>query len=333
VRRAQGRWGPLGAAIFWSSITSNIGRSGLCNVSAQDNMVVLCDYSHQRLYSQITLAIGATIRRMGDEARTDQRQLEAAPTLAKIQRLQDDRRYRDSSKLFFVEGVRNFVEAVDNSFSLDTLLYSEKLLINPLARKLVRRLKRAGVPFARASPEQFRQVSRTERASGVAAILRQRVQNLEHISPGKHQCWTALNHIRSPGNLGSLLRTSAATGAAGFILVGDSIDPFDPAAVRATMGALFKQTLVRASAEQLRRWVKLHNLQVIGASPDGPEDYDRVRYTRPALLILGTERSGLTGEQRLLCQHIVRIPMVDGMDSLNVAVAGSLLMYQVFRSS
>jgi TrmH family RNA methyltransferase len=167
---------------------------------------------------------------MGDEARIDQRQLEAAPTLAKIQRLQDDRRYRDSSKLFFVEGVRNFVEAVDHSFSLDTLFYSEKLLINPLARKLVRRLKRAGVPFAGVSPEQFRQVSRTERASGVAAILRQRVQNLEHISPGKHQCWTALGHIRSPGNLGSLLRTSAATGAAGFILVGDSIDPFDPAA-------------------------------------------------------------------------------------------------------
>jgi RNA methyltransferase, TrmH family len=268
---------------------------------------------------------------MHNETGTEFRQLEIAPTLSAIERLQHDRGYRDSRGLFFIEGVRNFIAAVDHRFSVDTLLYSEKLLIHPLARKLVRRLKRAGVPFARVTPEQFRSVSKTERASGVSAILRQRVQTLDQVTFTDRGCWTALSQIRSSGNFGTLLRTSPATGAAGFILLGDSIDPFDPAVVRATMGALFKQALVRTTAEQLRRWVRMNNVQVIGASPDGTEDYRQVSYTRPALLMLGSERKGLTDVQRGICNRIVRIPMVEGMDSLNVAVAGSLLMYEVFR--
>jgi TrmH family RNA methyltransferase len=269
---------------------------------------------------------------MNNDERTNKQDLEIPPTLARIQKLQDDRLYRDSRGLFFVEGVRNFVHAAEHRFSLDTLIYSERLLIHPLARKLVRRLKRRGIPFARLSPEQFGSVSRAERASGVGVIVRQKVRQLEYIKPGNQECWTALSHVRSPGNFGTLIRTSAATGAAGFILLGDSIDPFDPVVVRSTMGAVFKQTMVRTDVEHLRRWVRMHKIHVIGASPDGWEDYDCVCYRRPSLLILGTERSGLTDEQRRICERIVRIPMVDGMDSLNLAVAGSLLLYEVFRS-
>ena len=269
---------------------------------------------------------------MHDETATEFRQLEIAPALAAIERLQQDRGYRDSRRLFFIEGVRNFISAVDHRFSVSTLLYSEKLLTNPLARKLVRRLKRAGVPFARVTPEQFRSVSKTERASGIAAILGQRVYRLDQVKLTDHQYWTALSHVRSPGNFGTLMRTSAATGAAGFILIGDGIDPFDPVVVRATMGALFKQMIVRATIDQLRRWVQTNSIQVIGASPDGAENYRQVDYQRRAVLMLGGERKGLTYEQQSLCNRIVRIPMVEGMDSLNVAVAGSLLMYELFRS-
>ena len=269
---------------------------------------------------------------MNNETNSDFRQLEIDPALSTIERLQRDRGYRDAKGLFYVEGVRNFIEAVDHRFSFEALLYSEKLLTHPIARKLVRRLKRSGVPFARVTPEEFRKVSKTERASGVGAILRQRVRALEQLELDKHNCWTALSQVRSPGNFGTLVRTSAASGGSGFILLGEGIDPFDPAAVRATMGALFKQMFVRTTHEQLRLWALRHGIQVIGASPDGLEEYDRVIYERPALLMLGGERKGLSEEERSICEHIVRIPMVDGMDSLNLGVAGSLLMYKVFRS-
>jgi TrmH family RNA methyltransferase len=270
---------------------------------------------------------------MKDENRADYRQLNAAPTLTRIRKLQSERHYRDQHRLFFIEGVRNFVTAIDHGCSVETLLYSEKLLTAPIARKFVRQLKRAGIPFARVSPEEFRGISRAERASGVAAILHQRIQTVEQIRPDQFSCWTVLSQVRSLGNLGSLLRTSAAIGAAGFILLGQHIDPYEPVVVRSTMGALFKQTLVRTNFERFRNWIKTHRLSVVGASPDGMVDYDRVRYARPTVLMLGHERSGLTDEQRSLCQQIVRIPMVGGADSLNLAVAGSLLLYAAFRTA
>lgn len=270
---------------------------------------------------------------MKDEHRADYRQLDVAHTLTRIRKLQGDRRYRDQHRLFFIEGVRNFVAAIDQGFSIETLLYSEKLLTAPLARKFVRQLKRAGVPFARVTPEAFRSISHAEHASGVAAILHQRIQTLEQIQPDQFSCWTVLSQVQSLGNFGTLLRTSAAIGAGGFILLGQQIDPYEPVVVRATMGALFKQTLVRTNVERFRRWIQTHRLAVVGASPDGVVEYDQVRYIRPTVLLLGNERSGLTGEQRSLCQQIVRIPMVGGADSLNLAVAGSLLLYAVFRST
>jgi len=270
---------------------------------------------------------------MKDEDRADYRQLEAALTLTRIRNLQADRRYRDQHRLFFIEGVRNFVAAIDQGCSVETLLYSEKLLTAPLARKFVRQLKRAGVPFARVSPEAFRSISRAEHVSGVAAILHQRIRTLEEIQPDQFSCWTVLSQVQSLGNFGTLLRTSAAIGATGFILLGQQIDPYEPVVVRATMGTLFTQTLVRTNVERFRSWIHTHHLGVIGASPDGVVEYDQVRYPRPAVLLLGNERSGLTDEQRSLCEKIVRIPMVGGADSLNLAVAGSLLLYAVFRST
>ena len=270
---------------------------------------------------------------MKDEHRADHRQLDLALTLSRVRKLQSDRRYRDQHRLFFIEGVRNFVGAVDQGFSIETLLYSEKLLTAPLARKFVRQLKRAGVPFARISPEAFRNISRAEHASGVAAILHQRIKAIEQIQPEPFSCWTVLNEVQSLGNFGTLLRTSAATGANGFILLGQQIDPYEPTVVRATMGALFKQILVRTNVERFRHWIKEHDLVAVGASPEGVIEYDQIRYTRPTVLVLGNERSGLTNAQRSLCRQIVRIPMVGGTDSLNLAVAGSLLLYAVFRST
>lgn len=268
-----------------------------------------------------------------NETNVFERQLEFAPVFTEIKKLQSDRRYRDGKGLFFAEGIRNFVEAVDHKFPIETIIYSEKLLISPIARKMVRRLKREGIPFARASPEQFRQISQTERASGIAAIYRQNVLKLDQLKPDQHICWTALKSIRSNVNLGTLIRTSAAVGAGGFILLGDEIDVFEPNVVRPTMGAIFKQKIVRTNLGEFQKWVKSNKLQVVGASPNGSADYDKIRYSNPTILLLGNERSGLTDNEKSFCSQLVRIPMVAGMDSLNVAVAGSLLLYEIFRAS
>jgi TrmH family RNA methyltransferase len=133
-------------------------------------------------------------------------------TLSEIKRLQRDRRYRDTRGAFFIEGVRFFVQVADQHFDHVVIVYSEKLLTAPLARKLVRQFRRAGVPTVRMSPEDFQKISLTKRASGVGAIVRQRWARLNSITLDRGLCWVILGLVRSPGNFGTLIRTSEAVG-------------------------------------------------------------------------------------------------------------------------
>ncbi|CAN1211765.1 hypothetical protein TUMEXPCC7403_16290 [Tumidithrix helvetica PCC 7403] len=172
--------------------------------------------------------------------------------LDQIQQLQSDRTYREASQSFYVEGVRNFIWAIDNQLQISKIVYSEKLLTAPIVRKLVRKSRRDGIPCLSITPEQFRHISRTERASGVGAIVRQPWEQLSEISPRTGLCWVVLDTVRSPGNLGTLIRTSEAFGGAGFILLGDRIDPFDPDVVRSSMGAVFRQQFVQSRLATLQ---------------------------------------------------------------------------------
>jgi TrmH family RNA methyltransferase len=269
---------------------------------------------------------------MPDEIDSDCLSHDVRFTLDEIKRLQADRAHRDARRMFFIEGVRNIVQAIENGFHVETLVSSEKLLIVPIARKLVRDRCRSGTPTLHVSPETFRQISTTHHASGIGAIVSQRWSPLHGASPRAGLCWVVLEAVRSEGNLGSLIRTSEAVGGAGFILVGSRIDPFDLAVVRASMGALFRQTFIRTSSPSLRNWLRRHRCRVVGASPDGAAELHRFDYPRPTILVLGEERQGLSPFLRGLCSDLVRIPMVGAADSLNLAVAGSLLLYEVFRA-
>jgi TrmH family RNA methyltransferase len=268
---------------------------------------------------------------MAAEETNDHQSLDTGPTFSLIRSLTTDRRAREASGCFFIEGVRNFITALDHGWPVQALVYSERLLIAPVARKWVRRLKRANTPYCKITPEQFRSISGAPRASGVAAILRQKMVRLEQVPAQDRTCWMAVGQIRTPGNLGTLMRTACAAGAAGFFFLGDGADPFHPQVVRASMGAIFGLPLVRTNVPNFRRWTQEHGVQVIGASPDGESLFNQTNYGARVMLMIGEERRGLTAEQRTLCDRLVRIPMQDNLDSLNAAVAGSLLLYEVLR--
>ncbi|MGD1921733.1 MAG: TrmH family RNA methyltransferase [Pleurocapsa sp.] len=255
----------------------------------------------------------------------------SSDVLTQVTQLQSSRYFRDKSSLFYIEGVRNFIQVVESSFKIATILYSEKLLIVPPARQLIRKLRRIGIKTIKLTPEEFRKISHTQKASGVAAIVHQRWTKLHQVSPQKGLCWTALEKVRSPGNLGTLIRSSEAIGGNGFILIGKNIDPYAPNVIRATMGALFHQQIIRTTHNSLAHWIRRHNCQVVGASPEGIIDFHHFRYPSSTILFLGEERKGLSKNQQDLCHHILRIPMVGKSDSLNLGVAGSLLLYEVYK--
>lgn len=257
--------------------------------------------------------------------------LDVDAALADIRQLQQGRDHRDALGLHFVEGVRNVVQAVESGVDISTLIVSKTLLKVALARQIVRRKRRDGTPCVFVTPEQFRSVSCLQRASGIGAIVAQHWSRLHQVPVRDGLCWLAVTQVRSPGNLGSLLRTSEAVGGAGLIVIGQDVDPFDPGVIRGSMGAVFSQRLVRCGRKAFRHWIRRHRCQVVGVSPEASRPYHRVRYRRPTVLLLGEERRGLSRVQRELCQITVAIPMVGRVDSLNLAVAGSLMLYEVFR--
>jgi RNA methyltransferase, TrmH family len=128
-----------------------------------------------------------------------------------------------------------------------------------------------------------------------------------------------------------LLRTSEAAGATGVILIGSTADPHDPTALRATMGSFFGQKLVRTSVRDFTGWIRRRELPLVGSSPSATRDYREIVYTKPIVIMVGSERQGLSGELIEACQSLVRIPIArSGVDSLNVAVAAGILLYEAF---
>ena len=232
--------------------------------------------------------------------------------------------------------MRFVAQATQSRVPLRTVVAVPKMLAHPFARKLWAQMQQNGVPCLPVSPEQFLHLSRAQEPQWIGAVAAQRWQPLGQIVPGPELCWVALDTLHSPGNLGTLLRTCDAVGAAGLILVGSTIDPYDPATVRATMGALFTQRFARASLPELLAWKRRHYGLLVGTSPHAKLDYQAAPYPspaerRPLILWLGGERQGLTSEQQAACDCTVQIPMVGRSDSLNLAVAASVLLYEVFN--
>lgn len=254
-----------------------------------------------------------------------------ARTLARIRLLQTTRRRRDSGGQFWIEGIRQFVQAVDAGFEFDLIVHNRMLLKCSLAEKLIRRLAARGVRRVHVSPEQFRSICTTERASGIGAIVRQRWKPLEQIDPQKGLCWLVVESLRSPGNLGTILRTAEATGVGGVIFLGMRCDAFHPAVVRASMGGIFHLTFARTSPRRLRQWARSRGVRIAGLSPTAPLLWTDVPVDSTVALLIGEERQGLSQAAKELCDMMVRLPMTGRADSLNVAIAAGVTMYELVR--
>ena len=241
------------------------------------------------------------------------------------------RKAREDSGVFFVEGIRLVAEAVQLQSPIETLIVAPDLLSSLFAKGIVAQAIQADIPILEVTPAVFETFSLKEGPQGLAAIVRQKWETLEQVVPGRELGWVALEEVRNPGNLGAILRTCDAVGCAGVLLLGPTTDPYDPAAVRSGMGATFSQRLIRTDVETLIHWKQRHQLTVIGASDSAPTDYQAVSYPAPVVVFLGAEQQGLSTASRGVCDTVVRIPMIGRSDSLNLAVATGVLLYEVFN--
>lgn len=257
----------------------------------------------------------------------------SASTLEVLQRVRSLSRQsvRDHAGCYWIEGVRQFIQATDAGLAVDTIVLSPILLSNSLPEMIARRLVRTGVPRVNVTPEQFRSISILPRACGIGAILRQHWVSLEQADSRRGLCWLIVERLRCPGNFGTILRTAEAVGVGGVICLGRGCDPFDPAVVRASMGGMFHLPLVCSTHAEFADWKRRRNLQVVGLSPEAQTVWTAPLGSAPLALMIGDEREGLSVPARTLCDSFVRLPMTGTADSLNVGVAAGVMLYELVR--
>jgi TrmH family RNA methyltransferase len=240
------------------------------------------------------------------------------------------RQERERTGLFFVEGIRIVAEALQTRAPLVQLVVAPALLTSAFAQELVAAQQEQGTPCLEVTAEVFKSLSGKEGPQGIGAVLRQQWEPLMQLRLGHELCWVALDAAQDPGNIGTILRTSDAVGGAGLLLLGNCADPYDPGALRASMGAIFSQRIVKASFAEFVQWKREQHIFVVGTSGVASSDYRQVAYPRPMVLLMGSEREGLSPEQQAICDVTVSIPMVGRSDSLNLAVATGVMLYEIF---
>ncbi len=241
------------------------------------------------------------------------------------------RHEREQTGSFLVEGIRLVSEAIQNGADVSEIIVAPDLLKSRFALGLVDAQRGVGTRILYVSADVFASISDRDHPQGLAAVAAQRWQALEHLTPTGQSLWVALDSVADPGNLGTIVRTADAVGAAGVMLLGRSTDPFDPAAVRASMGSIFTLQLIRSSADDLMAWTRQHGVLLVGTSPAATSDYLDVDYQRPLVLLMGSEREGLGDELQHACDQLVRLPMVGRADSLNLAVATGVVLYEILN--
>jgi len=235
---------------------------------------------------------------------------------------------RAETGLFLAEGARLAVEAADLGLWPEILVYSPAALTRDQVRKLLHDAEARRVRVIETSESVLAQISKRDNPQTVIGAYRQRLAPLEEL---EGETIVALEGVRDPGNLGTILRTADSTGADGVVLLGESCDPFSVEAVRASMGSIFAVKLARASFEELLRYKAKRGAQMIGASLKGAALDSALPAPARAIVLMGNEQSGLPPEMEAACDLLVRLPMRGRADSLNLAVATAVMLYDLWR--
>jgi len=239
------------------------------------------------------------------------------------------RKERETTGLFLAEGLKFIGEALDQGRAPRTLLIGMEARPHALLDRAKAETLAAGGEIVVVTHPILEKISRRENPQTVLAVFQQQYTPLESLTPQSAPCWVALEQVRDPGNLGTIIRTADAAGCGGVILIGDCVDPFSVEAVRATMGSVFAVAIARTSPAAFLAWRQSWPGSVVGTRLDATVDYRSASIQRPALVLMGNEQAGLTDELAAACDVNVKIPMRGRADSLNLAIATGIMVYAV----
>ncbi len=232
------------------------------------------------------------------------------------------------------EGLKLIIDALDLGWQIRTLVFAKAGRGNQAVEKVAARTVAAGGMVLEVSEKVLSAITRRDNPQMVVGVFSQKYMTLKDVRPKNSDVWVALDRVRDPGNLGTVLRTVDAVGAKGVILIGDTTDPFSLETVRATMGSVFAVPVARATPDAFLSWRKGFPGLVVGTHLKGAVDYRSVDFSnRPVLLLMGNEQQGLPDDLAASCDRLLRIPQAGRADSLNLAVATGVMLFEIRRGA
>ncbi len=243
------------------------------------------------------------------------------------------RKEREATGLCVAEGIFHVGEALaaaaEGGAVVESLFYAPDLLVSDFGRGLVSEATAAGIAAFETAASVLAGVAERDNPQGLLAVVRPRRHTLTDLTPTARPWLAALVAPQDPGNVGAILRTLDAVGASGLLLLNGGVDAYHPGAVRASMGTVFRLPVATADFDAFAVWARAGGYRLYGTSARGQADYRAVAYTTPLVLLLGSEREGLSAEQIAQCDTLIRLPMHGRASSLNLAVAAGVLLYAI----
>ncbi len=253
------------------------------------------------------------------------------PTVKFLRSLRE-KKHRKPARRFLAEGLRLLTDARDTGRLPEMLVMAERRESHPLLDRLEAEVDAAGGEVIETSTEILAKITGKDNPQAVCGVFAEPDTALAAIDRASAPIWLVAQAMRDPGNLGTMLRTGDAVGAGGLILIDDCADPFSVEAVRASMGAIFTQAVAQARWEEFVPWLRGGPGQLVAASLRDAVPYRAAAYQPPCFVLIGNESRGLPEAYEAECDLRVTMPMKGRADSLNAAMAGAVLAYEVLAS-
>ncbi|MEM6494853.1 MAG: RNA methyltransferase [Pseudomonadota bacterium] len=258
------------------------------------------------------------------------------PTIKYLRSLRD-KKHRRRAGQFLAEGLRLLEDARTFGRIPRQLVMAEENErargAHPLIETVVSAVEEAGGEIITTTPDILSKITGKSNAQSLVGVFDEFDTSLERLDRSVAKIWLVAQDLRDPGNLGTMLRTADAVGAGGLILIDDCADPFSAEAVRASMGAVFTQGLAKARWEEFVLWLRGgaadQGGQLVAASLRDAVPYRGAAYEAPCFILVGNESQGLPEAYEAECDLRVTLPMRGRADSLNAAIAGAVLAYEV----
>jgi TrmH family RNA methyltransferase len=255
------------------------------------------------------------------------------PLIKEIKQL-GERKHREDRGLFFIEGIRFVEEALNENADVYRLLISERLEEVGNGRELIKKIRDRNLETTVLSDKLFREISDTENPQGVLAVLRMKgygLENLEGVNTADN-LYIILDGIQDPGNMGTVIRTADAAGAAAVIALRGCVDIYNPKVLRATMGSVFHLPVFACSdSGRLFKMLKEKSVKLVAAHLEGSMNHYELDMRKDVALIVGNEAGGIGPEAAAAADVLVRIPMPGRAESLNASIAAGVLIYEAVR--